>query len=72
MLIDVSKTISYPPGIFVLFDGMCLVAKRVEHVPNSEPPSVRIPSAGRRYSAYERTVEEVNGVGRVRWYATET
>ena len=27
-------------GIFVLHDGMGLVAKRLEHIPNSDPPRV--------------------------------
>ncbi|MGE8141443.1 hypothetical protein ACQKOE_05660 [Novosphingobium sp. NPDC080210] len=57
--------------MFVLHDGIGLVAKRLEHIPNSEPPVVRVLSDNKTYSAYERTADEVNIVGRVRWFARE-
>ncbi|MDE0358961.1 MAG: S24 family peptidase, partial [Gammaproteobacteria bacterium] len=40
VLIDVSRKVPVPPGIFVIWDGMGLVAKRIEHVPHSDPPRV--------------------------------
>ena len=46
-----------------------VVAKRVEHIPNSEPPKVVIKSVNPEYQAYERIAEEVNVVGRVVWAA---
>ena len=52
-------------------DGMGLVAKRLEHVPNSDPPAVRIISDNQLYSPYERSSEEVHIVGRIRWFARE-
>lgn len=54
-----------PPGIFVLWDGMGLVLKRVEYIPHSDPPKVRILSDNPRYAPYERTVEEAFIQGRV-------
>ena len=44
---------------FVLDDGMGLVAKRLEHIPNSDPPAVRVISDNAHYPAYERTAEEI-------------
>ena len=44
ILIDVSRRVPVPPGIFVIWDGMGLVAKRIEHVPHSEPPKVVLKS----------------------------
>jgi len=38
ILIDTSQRVPVPPGIFVIWDGMGLVAERVEHEPNSDPP----------------------------------
>ncbi|MGE0257105.1 MAG: helix-turn-helix transcriptional regulator, partial [Alphaproteobacteria bacterium] len=38
IMLDTSQRIPVPPGIFVIWDGMGLVAKRVEHEPNSDPP----------------------------------
>ena len=39
ILIDATRTVPVPPGIFVIWDGMGLVAKRIEHVPHSDPAS---------------------------------
>ena len=38
VLIDASRTVPVPPEIFVFWDGMGLVAERIEHVPHSDPP----------------------------------
>jgi hypothetical protein len=69
ILIDSSQKVPVPPGIFVVWDGMGLVAKRVEHIPNSEPPKIIIRSINPEYQTYERTADEVNIVGRVIWTA---
>jgi len=66
-MIDTSQRVPMPPGIFVIWDGMGIVAKRVEHVPHSEPPNnkVIIKSLNPEDQTYERNAEEVNIVGRV-------
>jgi phage repressor protein C with HTH and peptisase S24 domain len=69
ILIDVSQRVPVPPGIFVIWDGMGLVAKRIEHEPNSEPPKVVIKSVNPEYDTYERDAEEVHIIGRVVWTA---
>ena len=71
VLVDLNQRSPVPPGIFVLHDGMGLVAKRLEHIPMSDPPRVRIISDNPRYTPYECTAEEVNIVGRIRWFARE-
>lgn len=71
VLVDLTRRTPNPPGIFVLDDGVGLVAKRLEHVPSSDPPAVRIISDNRLYSPYERSSEEVHIVGRIRWFARE-
>ena len=58
-----------PPGIFVIWDGMGVVAKRVEHIPHSDPPKVVIQSVNPAYQTYEREAEEVSVIGRVIWLA---
>jgi len=50
-----------------LSDGMGLVAKRIEHEPNSDPAMVVIKSVNPEYQTYERMAEEVHIVGRVVW-----
>jgi phage repressor protein C with HTH and peptisase S24 domain len=71
VLVDLSRRAPTPPGIFVLYDGMGLVAKRLDHIPNSDPPRVRIISDNAFYVPYDCTAEEVNIIGRIRWYARE-
>lgn len=71
VLVDMTRRSPNPPGIFVLDDGMGLVAKRLQHVPNSDPPAVRVISDNKHYPEYERTAGEINIVGRIRWFARE-
>lgn len=71
VLVDMTRRVPNPPGIFVLNDGMGLVAKRIEAVPNCEPPRIRILSDNPVYRPYEQLLEMVNIVGRVRWFARE-
>ncbi len=71
VLVDTGRKIPTPPGIFVLNDGMGLVAKRLEHIPNSDPARVNIVSDNNRYAPYERLVDEMNIIGRIRWFARE-
>ncbi|SDY29270.1 S24 family peptidase [Lentibacter algarum] len=68
ILVDMSRKSPYPPGLFVLHDGMGLMAKRIEHIPSSEPPRIRVTSDNPNYSPYECLLDEVNIVGRIRWY----
>lgn len=71
VLVDMTRRVPNPPGIFVLNDGHGLVAKRIEAVPNCDPPRIRIISDNPMYSPYEQLLEIVNIVGRVRWFARE-
>ena len=67
IVIDTSQRVPAPPGIFVIWDGMGLVAKRIEHEPNSDPSIVKIKSVNPDYETYERGADEVNIIGRVIW-----
>ena len=69
IMIDTSQRVPVPPGIFVIWDGLGLVAKRVEHEPNSDPPRVIIKSVNPDYDTYVRDAEEVSVIGRVIWSA---
>ena len=67
ILIDVSRTVPAPPGIFVIWDGMALVAMRIEHLPNSDPPRVVLKSLNPEYDSYERPTQEIQVAGRAVW-----
>ena len=49
-----SRQVPVPPDIFVIWDGMGLVAKRIERVPHSDPPEVVLKSFNPEYYSYER------------------
>ena len=43
----------------------------MQHIPNSYPPRVRIISDNPLYKPYEDSGDEVNIIGRIRWFARE-
>ncbi len=65
VMVDIEDKTPSPPGVFVIWDGLALVLKYVEVVPNSEPLKVRISSANKDFMAYERTLDEAHINGRV-------
>lgn len=69
VMVDLSRKAPSPPGIFVLHDGIGLIAKQLELIPNSDPARLIIRSESPRYQNYERTLDEVMIVGRVIWFA---
>jgi len=66
VIVDIGYKRPSPPGIYIVHDGLALVAKRLEYIEGSDPASVRIISDNRHYEPYTRTVDEINIVGRVR------
>ena len=65
VMLDTDQTRPSPPGIFILFDGLGLVAKRIELVPSTSPQVLRICSENQAYTNYQRTIDEVQIIGRV-------
>lgn len=70
VLVDTSKKHPTPPGIFIVFDGLGLMAKRLELVEGGAR-RVRVTSDNPQYAAYERDPGELTIVGRVVWFARE-
>lgn len=66
ILVDVADKAPSPPGIFCFWDGFGVVIKRLEIIPNTEPPTLVITSDNPKHGRYERTMEEVNIIGRVK------
>lgn len=60
--LDISPS---PPGVFVVWDGLGLVIKRVEVVPHTDPVRVRLMSDNEQYTPYEVTMDEAYIQGRV-------
>ena len=58
-----------PPGIFAVWDGLGVVVKRLDYIPGSEPPTIKLISDNPHHAEYERTADEVRIIGRVMWVA---
>lgn len=65
VMVDPTDTRPSPPGIFVVFDGLGVVIKRVEYLMGSDPPTIRLSSANPAYESYTRSLEEAQIKGRV-------
>ena len=68
VMLDCSQTHPSPPGIFILDDGVGLVAKRIEIIPSTTPQMLRISSENSTYSSYHRRIDEVHIIRRVVWF----
>lgn len=72
VLVDLSRNVPSPAGIYVLYDGIGLVIKRLESVvEKSGKRMVHISSDNPHYPPYTRSAEEINVIGRVVWFARE-
>lgn len=69
VLVDLTRNLPSPPGIFVLFDGHGLMVKRLEMLPGSS--EVRVISDNPHYAPYSLASENVRVIGRVVWCARE-
>ena len=65
VLVNTDDRLPSPPGVFVVWDGFGLVIKRLEIIPYSDPPTVRLISANPSYGTYERPLADVMVNGRV-------
>lgn len=65
VMVDTGDLRPSPGGVFVVWDGLGFVVKRIEFLPHSEPPTVRIASDNPKYLTYERVLGEAYIQGRV-------
>lgn len=65
VLINTKDLQPSPPGIFVIWDGFCLVLKRIEYIRHSDPPRVKITSDNPLYEAQECSLSDAQIQGRV-------
>ncbi len=68
VMVDCSQQTPSPPGIFILYDGVGLVAKQIEIIPNSVPQKLLIRSENPAYRVYQRRIDEIQIIGRVIWF----
>ena len=56
-------------GIFAIHDSDALVVKRVEKIPATDPPILKLISDNRNHGSYQVLAGDTNIIGRVVWYA---
>jgi hypothetical protein len=65
VMVDTADTSPSPPGNFIVWDGLNLVIKFAQHLPHSDPPTVRLTSRHPDVLPYERLLDEACIQGRV-------
>ena len=68
VVVDNSQNCPSPTGIFLLFDGKSLKAKRLEFI-QSCPDMIKIISDNKSYESYESPLAALNIVGKILWYS---
>ena len=70
VLIDTSKTVPSPPGVFLLQSGHGLSLKRLEYT-LSHPPDIRILSDNKHYPTLVEPLSRLHIFGRAAWFSRE-
>jgi len=63
--VDTDQIKPTPPGIFAIWDGLGVLIKRLEYMP--ETKTVRVSSANESYATYDQELGDLNIQGRVVW-----
>ncbi len=69
VMVDTSDKRIGIPGIFVLWDGDGMVAKRLQKIPGTDPAQILSISDNPLQERYKVFADEINIVGRVVWFA---
>jgi len=67
--INCSQTHPSPSGIFILDNGVGLVAERIEIIPSTTPQMLRISVENLAFSSYQGRIDEVHIIGHVVCFA---
>ncbi len=69
VLVNIGSTHPSPPGIFIIYDGYGLAAKRLELLTHLPEPRIRVISDNPQYTSYEKSVEDISIIGRLVWFS---
>jgi phage repressor protein C with HTH and peptisase S24 domain len=65
LMVDIDDQTPDPPGLFAVWDGMSVSIRRLEYVPMSSPPVVRVMRDNPRYSSQETALSDLRVCGRI-------
>lgn len=69
VIVNITSRHPSPAGLFVLFDGLGLVTKRLQIIPQRKEPSVHILSDNAQFPSVEQPLQDIEIMGRVVWVA---
>lgn len=65
LMVDIDDRTPDPPGLFAVWDGMSVSIRRLEYIPMSSPPMIRVMRDNARYSSQEVPLSDLRVCGRV-------
>jgi len=65
LMVDIDDQTPDPPGLFAVWDGMSVSIRRLEYVPMSSPPVVRVMRDNPRYSSQETALSDLRVCGHI-------
>jgi hypothetical protein len=65
LMVDIDDVVPDPPGLFAVFDGMSVTIRRLEYVPMSSPPMIRVMRDNTHYTTQTVPLSELRVCGRV-------
>lgn len=65
VLVNVADRRPSPPGLFVVHDGLALIAKRIEYIARTDPARLRVSSNNPAYPVTESLLDDVLIQGRI-------
>jgi phage repressor protein C with HTH and peptisase S24 domain len=65
LMVDIDDQVPDPPGLFAVWDGMSVTIRRLEYVPMSAPPMIKVMRDNERYSAQTVPLSDLRVCGRV-------
>lgn len=71
IIFDTIKNFPSPPGIYVIFDGYGLVVKRLELISMAATSTIRVISDNPQYAPQEKSISDIQILGRVIWFSRE-
>lgn len=65
LMVDIDDQVPDPPGLFAVWDGMSVTIRRLEYVPMSSPPLIKVMRDNERYSTQTVPLSDLRVCGRV-------
>ena len=69
VLVDTSDKVAHPAGVFAVRDSIGILIRRLEYMRDNSKIVLHVVCDNKKYSSYECSIEDIEILGRVVWYA---